>query len=238
MWGFIYKNMTLLSFRSLENFKFALLSKFLGFLGIWNPVAYKILLFSRDFKSWIPDSSLFQKKFKVNFFRKPASGMTISRSSYYLKMLIVILYLSLQMQSASAEEILVPRTIIALYDGKTTDSDSTNIHTLVEMPLNHLGLKVEYYDVQKPLPDITKRADVRGVLTWLFYETKMDNPETYLKWASDVVNAGKKYVILGTLGVNGAKNKPTAAQVNIFMGKLGIKMTNGWTETAFDVEYI
>ncbi len=137
-----------------------------------------------------------------------------------------------------AEETPVPRTIIAFYDGKASEYIETNIHTLVEMPLNHLGLKVEYYDIHKPLPEIASRKDVRGVLTWLYFDTKMENPEAYLKWALKAVESGKKYVIMGALGVMGNKNSvPSLALVNSFMGRLGMKMTHGWTETAFDVFY-
>lgn len=151
--------------------------------------------------------------------------------------LIVLLFIS-NSNLAIAEEVEIPRAIVALYDGNTSDITTTNIHNLVEMPLNHLGLTVEYYDIHKPLPDVAKRKDVRGVITWLFYDTKIEKPEEYLKWALNVVDAGKKYVVIGTLGVNGGENPhPSLTIINSFMGKLGMKMTNGWTETAFDVSY-
>lgn len=154
-----------------------------------------------------------------------------------LSILIIFSAVIYPNKNAKAED-LVPRTVIALYDGNLSDSNSTNIHTLVEMPLNHLGLKVEYYDVQRPLPDITKRKDVRGILTWLFFDTNMKNPDSYLKWLLSSINSGKKFVVMGTLGVMGSKTKkPNLTLVNSVMGKLGLKMTNGWTETAFNVKY-
>jgi hypothetical protein len=140
--------------------------------------------------------------------------------------------------AAAGESKPIPRTIIALYDGHVSDLTRSNIHTLVEMPLNHLGLNIEYYDVHKTLPDITKRDDVRGVVTWLFFDTKMNDPVSYLKWAINVMDSGKKYVVLGTLGISGGvKTQPSLTLINSFMGRLGIKMTNGWTETAYDVKY-
>ena len=48
--------------------------------------------------------------------------------------------------SAVAQEVQVPRTILALYD--SADSPTIRmglIHRLAEMPLNHLGLLVEYW---------------------------------------------------------------------------------------------
>jgi hypothetical protein len=154
------------------------------------------------------------------------------------KIIYIIIFLSLQINTSYAAENEVPRTVIALYDGHLSNLTLSNIHVLAEMPLNHLGLTVEYYDVHKQLPDITKRKDVRGVITWLFFDTKMNDPVAYLKWANDVLKSGKKFVVMGTLGINGGvKTQPSLALINSFMGKLGIQMTNGWTETAFDVKY-
>src|ERR1700720_4394203 len=94
---------------------------------------------------------------------------------------------------ARAEE-AVPRIIIALYNGGNIQE--SYIHTVAEMPLNHLGLSVEYHDIHEPLPAIAQRKDVRGVLTWFMSNTTLE-PESYLKWALDVMAAGKKFVVLG-----------------------------------------
>jgi len=155
----------------------------------------------------------------------------------FIYKIIFVSCVFLNISDSYAKEVVLPRTVIAFYDSKISELHTSNIHTLVEMPLNHLGIKVEYYDINSPLPDIKSREDVRGVLTWFFFETNMDNPEEYLKWATDVVNSGKKYVIIGNLGVIGGKNKPNIIAVNSFMGTLGLKATQGWTETAFDVSY-
>src|SRR5580698_3533044 len=82
--------------------------------------------------------------------------------------------------SPAVAEDVVPRTIIALYEGGPVQN--SNIHTLAEMPMNYLGLTVEYYDIHEPLPDIAHRKDVRGVISW-FYGDAYDNPEVFLKWA-------------------------------------------------------
>ncbi len=152
--------------------------------------------------------------------------------------LIAAILLVLTGTNVLANELPLPRTVIALYDDKDNDISVSNIHKLVEMPLNHLGLNVEYYDVHKPLPDIAGRKDVLGVITWFYFNTKLDNPEEYLQWATKVADSGKKYVIVGAVGVMGGKAPhPSLTSVNNFVKKLGIKMTMGWTETAFDVTY-
>jgi len=141
----------------------------------------------------------------------------------------------LQKAPAAAEEI-IPRTVIALYDSRGDGIPTSYIHTMAEMPLNHLGLTVEYHDIHDPLPDIAKRSDVRGVLTWFFTDTRMD-ADTYLKWASNIASSGKKYVVMGALGIADEEHLSSSVIANKFLEKIGVKMLQGWVETPFDVIY-
>jgi hypothetical protein len=132
-------------------------------------------------------------------------------------------------------ETLVPRTIIALYNGG--EVQSSYVHLLAEMPLNHLGLKVEYYDVNQPLPDIDQRADVRGIITWFYNSTKL-NPETYYRWALSAMDRGKKLVVFGGLGVDETNQRALSSpQYHKFMAKLGLKPAGLWVEAPFDFAY-
>jgi hypothetical protein len=137
--------------------------------------------------------------------------------------------------TAAAEEI-VPRTVIALYDKRGSGIATSYIHVMAEMPLNHLGLNVEYHDIHDPLPDIANRKDVRGVLTWLFSDTQM-NAETYFKWASDVADSGKKYVVMGALGIADEQRLSSSMQANTFFEKIGVKMLGNWVDKPFDITY-
>jgi len=134
---------------------------------------------------------------------------------------------------AAAEEV-VPRTIIALYGGG--DVQNSYIHLIAEMPLNHLGLTVEYHDIHEPLPDLAKRKDVRGVMTWFYGNADMD-PEVYMKWALAATDAGKKYVIVGSPGVNDKGRYPLSALYRRFLSKLGLKTPARWTGDPLNVEY-
>src|SRR5262245_11607612 len=103
---------------------------------------------------------------------------------------------------------VVPRTVIALYNGG--DVQNSYIHTVAEIPLNHLGLDVEYHDIHEPLPNIISRDDVRGVITWFYGDSGID-AETYLKWAAAAADAGKKFVIIGSLGIGENKQYYSAS---------------------------
>ncbi|WP_376961085.1 hypothetical protein ABNQ39_23600 [Azospirillum sp. A26] len=61
----------------------------------------------------------------------------------------------------------VPRTILALVDLREESTIRlSRIHTMAELPLNHLGLSVVYWNVADGLPDLSRYPDLRGVVTW------------------------------------------------------------------------
>ncbi|MEQ8495618.1 MAG: hypothetical protein RLW42_15515 [Gammaproteobacteria bacterium] len=92
----------------------------------------------------------------------------------------------------------LPRTIIALWDGDAGPAFQSEIHQHAEMVLNHLGLVVEYHDLNAPLPAIVDRADVRGVFVWMRYPTFVDS-DAWLDWLAQALAAGKRFVSFGHL---------------------------------------
>lgn len=137
---------------------------------------------------------------------------------------------------AAVAEKTVPRTIIGLYDGG--EVQNSFIHTVAEMPLNQLGLTVEYHDIHQPLPDIIHRPDVRGVITWFYGDVGMD-AEAYLKWAIAAVESGKKYVIVGSLGISENKQYYSASMLtNHFLDRMGFKMLNRWVTPPLNATYV
>src|SRR3546814_14142027 len=77
-------------------------------------------------------------------FRNPeGTGMKriIFRSLFVLACLLVL-------PAGQAVAAPVPRTILALYDGKTEPQlRFSNVHQLAAMPLNYLGLTVEFHAI-------------------------------------------------------------------------------------------
>ncbi len=134
----------------------------------------------------------------------------------------------------------IPRTIIAIYD-RREDNDIrwTQTHRLAEMPLNHLGLVLDYHDVNEPLPDLADRPDVRGVVTF-FRSGRMKNPAGYLAWAEAALDAGKRYAVLGDLGASeDLEGNPTPATlINRFLGKLGLANEGDWKLITYDTQVV
>jgi hypothetical protein len=158
-----------------------------------------------------------------------------------MRRLLVLFWLSfafLHAGFASAEEKLIPRTVIAVYDPAQTKLELTAAHRMAEMPLNHLGIQLEYHDVNK-LPDLSNRADVRGILSWFPPGTRMKDPKGYLAWASAAMDAGKRYVIMENPGFyqdSTGKGTPTNL-VNRFLRKLDLNRVDRWIDSTADVTY-
>jgi len=160
-----------------------------------------------------------------------------------LRKLLYIYICILSLGSAyAAEQEPIARTIIALYSTKTDGSQSrSRIHLMAEMPLNHLGLKLEYHDIDKAIPptNIATRKDILGVLTW--FETGMDlkDPKAYLEWAGKVVDAGKRYVILEGPGFYQSEKGEITPNytVNRFLRKIGIRDEQDWIDFTYDSKY-
>lgn len=137
---------------------------------------------------------------------------------------------------ALAEE--VPRRVIALWDSSVEGSwRGTVLHQIAEMPLNHLGLILEPHDINKPLPDLANRPDVRGVITW-FQTSRMSAPTEYLRWATRAVDSGKRYVALGDWGflMNSRGDNTPLEEVNAFLVRLGLEVEGRWHAFPFDIQ--
>jgi len=115
-----------------------------------------------------------------------------------------------------------PRHLLALY--KSTEIFASNegprpktatlneIHQWAQMPLNWLGLMVEYHDVSRGLPAETAMRRYRGVVTW-FETDDMDDALGYARWLGAQVRAGRRVVILGMLGA--LRDRRTGALVSL-----------------------
>ncbi|MEW6534851.1 MAG: hypothetical protein AB1454_04410 [Candidatus Auribacterota bacterium] len=99
-----------------------------------------------------------------------------------------------------AETVPVSRHILALYDSTEEKKiERTLLHGNAEVILNHLGLILDYHDINTPLPDDGTMTKYRGIITW-FQDTAMHEPETFIKWLIKQIDDGKRVAILGSIG--------------------------------------
>jgi hypothetical protein len=98
----------------------------------------------------------------------------------------------------SAASAIVNRDVLALYDSTSEpDPESTTIHRFAEMPLNHLGLRLKFIDLQKDLPEVAAASNYRAVLVWLMPGVRLANHA--LKWIADAADTGVRLVLMGEI---------------------------------------
>lgn len=134
----------------------------------------------------------------------------------------------------------VPRRVIAFHHPGDEILKLHALHTMAEMPLNYLGLEIDYREIDAPLPEAAIRdPNVAGVVTW-FEQGRMPDPAAYLDWAERMVAAGKKFVILGDIGFLAANDgTPTdRRQVDRFLRSLGFELHGDWSDVTFDTRIV
>ena len=135
---------------------------------------------------------------------------------------------------AHAQERLIKREILALFDSREDPQHLSNVHKLAEMPLNHLGYSVIYWDIERGLPDIRSMERYKGVLTW--FGRDVSKPDVYLTWASEIVDRGLKLVILGQIG---APLEPRFLDgINALLADIGLKHSGQFVEVPFAAHVI
>ena len=135
----------------------------------------------------------------------------------------------------------VPRRVLALYksyeiynalEGRRPKTATLNeIHSWAQMPLNWLGLMVDYHDLAGGLPDEATMARYRGVITW--YQTdEIDDPMGYWRWLGKQMTAGRRVVILGTLGAlrdRRTLDTPDLEALSAALAPAGLEVRGHWT---------
>jgi hypothetical protein len=152
-----------------------------------------------------------------------------------MKRLVAALFIyAFSIANAYADEKPIPRVLIALYDSREESSPrSTQMHRFLEMPANHLGYDLHYYDVNAPLPALGD--DVRGIVAWFNSGVEVPDAKTYLTWLESALKAGKKLVIIENAGIGDKyrKDDDIMQRYNRVLSYIGLQDGNGWTSVTY-----
>ncbi|HRK71439.1 MAG TPA: hypothetical protein PLA85_07610 [Micropepsaceae bacterium] len=132
-----------------------------------------------------------------------------------------------------------PRTIIGIWNSHEDDAYRlSNVHALAEMPLNHLGLLVEPYDIFAGLPDLSARNDVRGILIWVTDDRlSEEGAEAFAAWLETARARKLPIVIFGAVPGDSREDETPgdpAVLARIF-GALGLVNLGGWLSYSYDL---
>ena len=112
---------------------------------------------------------------------------------------LLLVFTAIPSGGFAADETPIPRKVIALYDGLSTESlDETQLHRLLEFPVNHLGLSLVYWDVAKDLPD-SSALPSNLFVSW--FQKPLINSEEFLAWAEEAHQQGARFAVLGHNGM-------------------------------------
>ena len=126
----------------------------------------------------------------------------------------------------------VQRDVLALYDSRSERLvHETRIHQFAEMPLNHLGYRVIYHDVMKPLPPVSELEGVRGVLTWFLEPMQDDAAATLLAWLEGVTARGLKHVVLGEVAPGASEFQ--FERIARLHERLGLSLTGEYIDVTY-----
>ncbi|HBQ21338.1 MAG TPA: hypothetical protein DD708_05325 [Deltaproteobacteria bacterium] len=171
----------------------------------------------------------------------------------------IILAIMLMSFLSYAEEVEVKRDILALYDSsegkdkkmgeyfenphagvrgkqkvilsKGNRSDQNLIFEALEMPLNYLGMKVTYWDVnQGHFPSSIEMKKYRAVMSW-FEDNIMTDPHAYGQWLIQQLKEGRKVIILGEVGA-----APDSEEARDVFKRMGLEWKGGKKESPWRLE--
>lgn len=147
------------------------------------------------------------------------------------KLFILGLTILLSLPGYTQQDAEIPRTVLAFYkaDDEEQGLKSHPLHRFLEMPFNHLGLQLVFWDINSGLPDLKQFPPIRGIVSW-YYEKDVNQPEAYLKWMIERLQEGKKVLFINNIGAFSDEHKrPVNPKVlNKFLNLLGLNYEENW----------
>lgn len=160
------------------------------------------------------------------------TGSLVTRRAALLGSVAIIAAVAITTKvQAKLTAVMVPRRVLALYDGAIeTLLKETSVHSLAAMPLEWLGLTLEYHDVRAGLPPIWSDPSYRGVLTW-FPEPNLSDYAAYATWLERVAAAGLRVVQIGDAAPKPG-TLPSAAEATLrrqVFASFGVRTLGLWS---------
>jgi hypothetical protein len=140
--------------------------------------------------------------------------------------LIGVVLLTVSGRPSGAEE-LVPRRVIAVFDGNEEQAPRfTRIHRYAELPLNYLGFEVTYLDLSRSDLPAELPPDVAGILTW--FDAVPRDAEAFVGWLGSLgaEAAGQPLPKVVTFGAPAARLVGTRTSAEeAYLARLGLAVS-------------
>jgi polysaccharide biosynthesis protein PelA len=111
---------------------------------------------------------------------------------------------------------VIGRDVLALYDSEQEQTVAdTLVHNLVELPLNHLGLRVTYWDVAQGMPDWSE-IEPDFVVSW--FRAPVAEAVDYLAWMREAQRRNIPIATFGTSGIPASGGEALASDLYAIHG--------------------
>jgi polysaccharide biosynthesis protein PelA len=128
-------------------------------------------------------------------------------------------------QSPQRAAQVVNRDILAIYDSEMERTPGeTRVHRMLEMPLNHLGYRVTYWDMRAGLPTPEMGRNFYAVISW--FNERIPEPLSYIVWATGLAQSGTRFVIVEHVGV--PLDAIHLGPLNELLAHIGVQTTTTW----------
>jgi len=155
-------------------------------------------------------------------------------------LLLIIATGLLNYSAYAADSKRVPRTVVGVYDSSLEVApDRSLLHRFVEMPLNWLGLKVEFREINDPtILRLANDPEIRGIITCFPEGSSVARPEQLLGLLGEFVKNGKTVAILGEPGFFfSRRGVPTPLnQINQLLRHFGVEANGQYLLSATDLK--
>jgi len=127
------------------------------------------------------------------------------------------------------------RTVLGLYnsDDFFFSREHTNLVALAaEMPLNHLGVRVQLHDIARGIPPQEKMEGTIGILC-LCHRPMMRNPLPFCQWLTEQIRSGQRLVLMGEIPFMidiETKQRTSVSTLNALFSLLGLQYADSWTD--------
>jgi hypothetical protein len=144
--------------------------------------------------------------------------------------IFLILFISVQIP---AQEAIYQKSVLALYKSSENQTKEENeIYFYMSRTLTELGLDIVYWDIDRGIPGDSVTRYSRAVISW-FRGPSMRNPEAYLDFIDNMINQGKKVLIMDNFGAYQDRQTEEFVhplRINTTFAKLGIMYYGDWTQ--------
>ena len=160
---------------------------------------------------------------------------TLRRFAYsrFAAVFVLIIFSFFSAQLFANSDVAYQRGILALYKSSENQTEGENeIFWYLSNILREMGFTIEYWDIDRGVPDTRRTQNARAIITW-FRGPTMQNAVAYLDFIDKAIEAGKKLVVIENFGAyqdRRTQEYVDIGRLNNTLSSLGIIYQGDWTD--------